>query len=126
MHLAPPFPYIPKQQGWNKPLRTALPLVKRMIRLLADDTDFWFDNHWIVDSTPTPYRISRTTVNGSEVADRAGYGYCASHSRFVWGLRPYPASSRSCTPSPPQQWALLRPQHQLTPLLRNRLPPAPT
>ena len=26
------------------------------IRLLARDTDFWFDNHWIVDSTPVPVR----------------------------------------------------------------------
>lgn len=44
------FPYVPKQPGWNKRLRAALPLVKKAIWLLAVDTDFWFDNHWIVDS----------------------------------------------------------------------------
>ncbi|MFD8003020.1 recombinase family protein [Streptomyces mirabilis] len=26
----------------------------RMIRELAMDSDLWFDNHWIVDSTPVP------------------------------------------------------------------------
>jgi hypothetical protein len=46
------FPYIPQQSGYNKRLRRVLPLVKRIIRDLARDTDFWFDNHWIVDSTP--------------------------------------------------------------------------
>ena len=38
------FPYVPKQPGWNKRLRAALPLVKRAIRMVAADTDFWFDN----------------------------------------------------------------------------------
>jgi hypothetical protein len=28
-----------------------LPLLKRIIRDFARDTDFWFGNHWIVDST---------------------------------------------------------------------------
>ncbi|MFJ6718584.1 MULTISPECIES: hypothetical protein [unclassified Streptomyces] len=46
------FPYVPKQPGWNKRLRAALPLGKKAIRLPAVDTDFWFDPHWIIDSTP--------------------------------------------------------------------------
>ncbi|MCY0929003.1 IS982 family transposase [Streptomyces sp. H27-H1] len=37
------FPYVPKQPGWNKRLRAALPLVKKVIRVLAVDTGFWFD-----------------------------------------------------------------------------------
>ncbi|MFF4220186.1 hypothetical protein ACFYZM_28530 [Streptomyces nondiastaticus] len=32
-------------------LRAALPPIQRVIRLLATDTDFWFDNHWIIGST---------------------------------------------------------------------------
>ncbi|MFF4551138.1 hypothetical protein [Streptomyces sp. NPDC001435] len=51
-HLASMFPYLPQQSGYNKRLRAALPLVKKAIRMLAVDTDFWFDTHWIVDSTP--------------------------------------------------------------------------
>jgi len=86
-NLGSMFPYLPKRPGCNKRLRTALPLVKRAMRLLAADTDFWFGNHWIVDSTPVPCGMSRPKVERSEMAGWAGYGYCASHSRFFWGLR---------------------------------------
>lgn len=51
-NLAVMFPYLPQQSGYNKRLKAALPLVKKAIRMLAVDTDFWFDNHWIADSTP--------------------------------------------------------------------------
>ncbi|WP_432199174.1 IS982 family transposase, partial [Streptomyces sp. bgisy027] len=101
------FPYVPKQPGWNKRLRAALPLVKRVIRLLAADTDFWFDNHWIIDSTPVECGRSRPTVKRSDMAGWAGYGYCASHSRFFWGLRLYLV----CTPTGmPVLWALANPK----------------
>lgn len=106
-HLAPTFPYLPQQSGYNKRLRAALPLVKRAIRMLATDTDFWFDNHWIVDSTPVPCGMSRPTVKRSNLAGWAGYGYCASHSRFFWGLRLYLV----CTPTGmPVLWALANPK----------------
>ncbi|MEU1539722.1 IS982 family transposase, partial [Actinacidiphila glaucinigra] len=48
------FPYIPQDSGYNKRLRAALPQVKRVIRTLAKDTDFWHDTVWIADSTPVP------------------------------------------------------------------------
>jgi hypothetical protein len=79
-HLSGMFPYLPLRPGCNKRLRAALPLVKRMIRELAMDSDFWFDNHWIVDSTPLPCGMSRPTVQRSNTAGWAQYGYCASHS----------------------------------------------
>jgi hypothetical protein len=60
-----------------------------MIRLLAFDTDFWLAPHWIIDSTPVPGGSSRRTVQRSDLAGSAGYGYCASHFRFFWGLRQY-------------------------------------
>ncbi|HEV3172231.1 MAG TPA: IS982 family transposase, partial [Actinocrinis sp.] len=53
------FPYRPKRPGYNKRLRAALPLVKRVIRLLARDSDFWLDTVWITDSTPVPCGMSR-------------------------------------------------------------------
>ena len=34
-HLARMFPYLPQQSGYNKRLRAALSLVKRVIRMLA-------------------------------------------------------------------------------------------
>lgn len=101
------FPYLPQQSGYNKRLRAALPLVKRLIRELAMDSDLWFDNHWIVDSTPVPCGMSRPMVQRSNLAGWAGYGYCASHSRFFWGLRLYLV----CTPTGmPMLWALANPK----------------
>ena len=37
------FPYQPKQAGYNKRLRASLPLIQHIIRVLAVDTDFWFE-----------------------------------------------------------------------------------
>ncbi|MCZ0975898.1 IS982 family transposase [Streptomyces albulus] len=106
-HLAGMFPYLPQQSGYNKRLRAALGLVKRVIRMLAKCSDFWLDDCWIVDSTPVPCGMSRPTVKRSDLAGWAGYGYCASHSRFFWGLRLYLV----CTPSGmPILWALASPK----------------
>jgi DDE family transposase len=46
----------------------------------------WSDDVWIVDSTPVECGRSRETVKRSDLAGWAEYGYCASHSRFFWGL----------------------------------------
>ena len=42
---------------------------------------------WVVDSTPVECARSRETVRRSDLAGWAEYGYCASHSRYFWGLR---------------------------------------
>jgi len=81
------FPYLPKQPGYNKRLRAASVLVKHVIRVLAIDTAFWSDDVWMVDSTPVECGRSRDTARRSQLAGWAQYGYCASHSRFFWGLR---------------------------------------
>jgi hypothetical protein len=86
-HLPGAFPYLPGQSGYNKRLRSALPLIKQLIRVLAVDTDLWADPVWVVDSTPVECARSRPTVKRSNLAGWAGYSYCASHSRFCWGLR---------------------------------------
>ena len=106
-HLRGAFPYLPHQPGYNKRLRAALPLVKQVIRDLAADSDFWFDNVWIADSTPVECGRSRPAVKRSEMAGWANYGYCASHSRWFWGLRLY----LICTPAGmPILWALADPK----------------
>ena len=43
----------------------------------------------LLDSTPVPCGQSRETRKRSELAGWAAYGYCASHSRYFWGLRLY-------------------------------------
>ena len=50
------------------------------------DTSLWSNDVWVVDSTPA-LRLSRETVTRSDAAGWAEYGYCASHSRYFWGLR---------------------------------------
>ncbi len=47
----------------------------------------WADDTWLVDSTPIECGRSRPTAKRSNLAGWAGYGYCASHSRYFWGLR---------------------------------------
>ena len=81
------FPYLPKQPGYNKRLRKAAGLIQQVTRLLAVDTTLWSDDVWVVDSTPVECGRSRETVKRSDLAGWAEYGYCASHSRFFWGLR---------------------------------------
>lgn len=51
-HLRHLFPYLPRQPGYNKRLRKAAELLRRVTRLLATDTSVWSDDVWIVDSTP--------------------------------------------------------------------------
>lgn len=55
------FPYLPGQSGYNERLRGALPLIKRLTRAHAVDTDLWHDPLWLVDSTPVECARSRPT-----------------------------------------------------------------
>jgi hypothetical protein len=86
-HLAAMFPRRIGQPGYNKRLRKAFVLFIRVIRMLAMDTTLWSDDVWVVDSTPVECGRSRETVRRSDAAGWAQYGYCASHSRYFWGLR---------------------------------------
>ena len=81
------FPRLIGQPGYNKRLRKAFFLFIRVIRMLAMDTSLWSDDVWVVDSTPVQCGCSRETVRRSDAAGWAEYGYCASHSRYFWGLR---------------------------------------
>jgi hypothetical protein len=81
------FRYLPQQSGYNKRLRAAAGLIKAVIRVLATDTTLWTDDVWVVDSTPVECGRSKETVKRSDLAGWAEYGYCASHSRYFWGLR---------------------------------------
>jgi hypothetical protein len=86
-HLPHLFPYLPQQPGYNKRLRALAGTLNWLIMLLARDTSVWTDDVWLVDSTPVECARSRQTVRRSELAGWAEYGYCASHSRYFWGLR---------------------------------------
>ena len=86
-HLRHLFPYLPQQPGYNKRLRRSAALIRHCIRVLAASTTLWTDDVRVVDSTPVECGRSRDTTRRSDLAGWAEYGYCASHSRWFWGLR---------------------------------------
>jgi hypothetical protein len=86
-HLRHLFPYLPGQSGYNKRLRRTADLLRYLIGAVARDTALWSDDLWVVDSTPVECGRSRQTAKRSALAGWAQYGYCASHSRYFWGLR---------------------------------------
>ncbi|MBV8931656.1 MAG: IS982 family transposase, partial [Kutzneria sp.] len=88
-HLTGMFPYLPQQSGWNKRPRAAGPLIARLIRSLAETTPTNSEHLRLIDPTPVECARSRPTVKRSDLAGEAGYGYCASHSRYFWGMRLY-------------------------------------
>ncbi|MDR2974418.1 MAG: IS982 family transposase [Propionibacteriaceae bacterium] len=81
------FPTLPRQSGYNKRLRKLGCVMAWIITQLAQQTSVFTDDVWIVDSTPIECGHSRATVTTSNLAGWASYGYCASHSRWFWGLR---------------------------------------
>jgi hypothetical protein len=86
-HLRPWFRYLPDRPGYNKRLRRSGQLMHHAIAFLARACPSFTDDVWLVDSTPVECGRSRETANRSDLAGWATYGYCASHSRFFWGLR---------------------------------------
>ncbi|GHG59954.1 hypothetical protein GCM10012320_34320 [Sinomonas cellulolyticus] len=106
-HLIGMFPHLPHQSGWGKRVRAASALMSAVITELARDTPTWHELTRLVDSTPLPCGKSRETVKRSDLAGHAGYGYCASHSRYFWGFRLY----LLCTPEGmPVVWGLANPK----------------
>jgi len=83
------FPYLPKQPGYNKRLRALAPTIAQVITHLAVTSPSFCDGLRLLDSTPVPCGQSRETARRSELTGQAGYGYCASHSRYFWGFRLY-------------------------------------
>lgn len=83
------FPYIPGQPAYNRRLRKLAPAICQVIGHLARSSPSFGDRLRLIDSTAVACGASRETVKRSELAGVAAYGYCASHSRYFWGLRLY-------------------------------------
>jgi len=106
-HLRHLFPYIPGQSGYGKRLRAAGPLIAKAIRKLAEVTETGVPALMLIDSTPVPCGMSRETAKRSDLAGDAGYGYCASHSRYFWGMRLYLVAT---VEGMPITWCLAHPK----------------
>ena len=85
-HLRAWFPYIPDRPGYNKRLRRSGQLLQHATAYLARECPSFDDALRLVDSTPVDCGRSRESVKRSDLAGWAQYGYCASHSRYFWGL----------------------------------------
>jgi hypothetical protein len=105
--LAHLFPYLPGQPGYNKRLRAAAGLVARVIRLVVVQHSAWREPVRLLDATPIPCAASRQTVKRSALAGLAGYGYCAAHSRWYWGLKLYLLTTPD---GAPVNWCLANPK----------------
>jgi hypothetical protein len=86
-HLLGMFPDLPGQSGYNKRLRRLAATMAWLVGQLGGRTSVADDDVWVVDSTPVECGRSRETAQRSDLAGWAEYGYCASHSRYFWGLR---------------------------------------
>ena len=102
-HLRPWFPYLPTRPAYNKRLRHSSGMMQHIINYLSRVAPSWHDDLWLVDSTPVACGRSRQTVQRSELAGWAEYGYCASYSRYFWGLRLHLVATASGLPI---LWAL--------------------
>lgn len=101
------FPYLLNQPGYHKRLTNAQPLLCKAIVTLAACCPSWFDDLWMTDATPVPCGMSRETAKRSDLAGHAGYGYCAAHSRWYWGLKLYLVCSGDGMPI---MWCLANPK----------------
>jgi hypothetical protein len=101
------FPYLPHQPGYHKRLKAAAPLLAAAMDYLARESPCWHDQVRLIDATPVPCGASRETVRRSELAGWAGYGYCAAHSRYYWGLKLYLVTTPD---GMPVAWCLATPK----------------
>ena len=88
------FPRIPQRSGLYKRRERLSDTIEALIGEFARHSPGYDDELVLVDSTPVECCRSRETVKraGSSsltdaLADAADYGYCASHSRYFYGLR---------------------------------------
>jgi len=101
------FRYLPGQPGYHKRLKAAAPLLARAISHLARVSPSWCDSLRLLDATPVPCAASRETVKRSGIAGHGGYGFCAAHTRYYWGLKLY----LLCAPDGmPITWCLADPK----------------
>jgi hypothetical protein len=81
------FPRLLRQSEYNDRLKGAAPLMEAALRWLADQTPGSAELLRLMDGTPVPCGQSVVTARRSDLFGHAGYGYCASHSRFYWGAK---------------------------------------
>jgi Transposase DDE domain len=99
------FPQLTQRSGLHKRRDRLADVIEALIATFGALSPGWHDDLLLVDSTPVECARSRETVKragasslGGAIADAADYGYCASHSRYFWGLRLHTLCAPDGTP----------------------------
>ncbi len=108
------FPGLTKRSGFHKRRDRLAETIESLIATFAARSPGYYDDLLLVDSTPVECARSRETVKragesclGDAIANAADYGYCASHSRWFWGMRLHTLMAPDGTP---RQMALTSPK----------------
>ena len=96
--LAHLFPYLPDQPGYHKRRGSLREALDALAGWFARQCPGYTDDVILLDSTPVECARSLETVRRSRLAECAGYGWCASHSRYFWGMRLHLACGLDGTP----------------------------
>lgn len=86
-HLTHLFREFPGQAGYFKRRRRLADTIEWLLGVFASKSPGFTDDLLLIDSTPIECARSRETALRSALCDAADYGYCASHSRYFWGMR---------------------------------------
>ena len=99
------FPVIPTRDALHKRRLRLSGQIEALIAHFARQSPGFFDDMLLVDSTPVECARSRETVKRGGVSslaealtDAADYGYCASHSRYFFGVRLHALFASDGTP----------------------------
>jgi transposase len=92
------FPHIPEQAGYFKRRRRLAPYLTWLLVIFSEQSPGFSDDLLLIDSTPVECGRSRETALRSALAEVCDYGYCASHSRYFWGMRLHAVFATDGTP----------------------------
>jgi transposase len=92
------FPVLPAQAGYFKRRRRLADAIEWLMGVFASTSPGFSDDLLLIDSTPVECGRSRETAKRSALGEVAGYGYCAAHSRWFWGLRLHALCAPDGTP----------------------------
>jgi transposase len=92
------FPDLPHQAGYHKRRRRLADAIEWLLGVFASASPGYHDDLLLIDSTPMECGRSRETAQRSALGEVAGYGYCAAHSRFFWGVRLHALCAPDGTP----------------------------
>ena len=107
------FPVLPSQDALHKRRERLTDTIEWLIGVFAAQSPGASDQLVLLDSTPVECGRSLETTRRSELADVCGYGYCASHSRWFWGLRLHLLCAPDGTPRAASLVAADRPEREV-------------